>query len=102
MLWNRFEQDREFLDLYENPHFDAATGIIDPDDAVNAVKRIDGRSHPLRKARACAYILRHCAIDVNPKGWFGANFAGRVPKYVNGANAAIEQLKFSQLMKLIQ
>lgn len=102
MLWNRFEQDREFLDLYENPHFDAATGIIDPDDAVNAVKRIDGRSHPIRKARACAYILRHCAIDVNPKGWFGANFAGRVPKYVNGANAAIEQLKFSQLMKLIQ
>lgn len=92
MLWNRFKQDREFLDLYANPHFDPATGVVEEKEAMEAISRIEGKSHAIVKAKACAFVLEHCAVDVNPKGWFGANFAGRVPKYVHGANRALAQL----------
>ena len=81
MLWNRFEEDRAHLDLFAHPHFEPATGIIEEQDAIAAIARIDGPSHAIIKAKASAFFLEHCAIDVNPKCWFGVNFAGRIPKY---------------------
>ena len=101
MLWNRFAQDRKFLDLYENPRFDPATGVIGEQETIDAVAAIEEASHAVTKARACAYVLEHCAIDVNPKGWFGANFAGRVPKYVRGANRALEKMVHGWFKELI-
>ena len=101
MLWNRFVQDREFLDLYAKPHFDPSTGIIEEQDAIDAISKIDGPSHAHIKAKASAFILEQCAIDVNPKCWFGANFAGRIPKYVKGTNRALEQLKRRWLKELV-
>ena len=98
MLWNRFAADRDQLDLYANPHFDPSTGVIGEQEAIDAVKligeagRLEGSSHAIIKAKACAYVLEHCAVNVNPKCWFGANFAGRVPKYVHGANRAVAAL----------
>ena len=41
MLWNRFKQDREFLDLYANPHFDPATGVVEKKEAMEAIKTVD-------------------------------------------------------------
>lgn len=93
MLFNRFKEDRPYLDLYEHPNFDPSTGIIEEQDAIDAIAKIEGRSHAIIKAKACAFVLEHCAIDVNPKCWFGANFAGRTPKYRRGANVAIGQLE---------
>ena len=101
MLWNRFAQDREFLDLYANPHFDPSTGIIEEQEAIEAISKIDGPSHAHIKAKASAFILEHCAIDVNPKCWFGANFAGRIPKYVKGTNRALEQLRRRWMKELV-
>ena len=92
MLWNRFHKDREFLDLYENPNFPPETGVIDKDEASKAVAKIQGRSPDIIKAKACAFVLEHCAIDVNPKCWFGVNVAGRVPSLKYGANNTINQL----------
>lgn len=92
MLWNRFEEDKPYLDLYATPDFDPSTGIIERDDCCRMVNAIDEGSNDLTKARAVEFILDHCAINVNPKCWFGCDFAGRKPKYVDGANAAIHQL----------
>lgn len=100
MLWNRFEQDRVYLDLFAHPHFEPATGIIEEQDAIAAIARIDGPSHAIIKAKASAFFLEHCAIDVNPKCWFGVNFAGRIPKYVKGTNRALEQLRRRWLKEL--
>jgi len=102
MLWNRFAQDREFLDLYADPQFDPSTGIIEEQEAISAIAKIEGPSHAIIKAKAGAYILEHCAIDVNPKCWFGVNFAGRIPKYVCGANRAMQQLRRRWLKELTE
>lgn len=102
MLWNRFAADRESLDLYADPHFDPATGVIDEQEAIDAVAKIEGRSHAIIKAKAAAYVLEHCAVDVNPKCWFGANFGGRVPKYVHGANRTMWQLKSRWLKEHVE
>ncbi len=102
MLWNRFHADRDLLDLYEHPHFAPHTGIIERDEAMAAVARIEGDSHAVIKARACAFVLEHCAVDVNPKCWFGANFAGRIPKYVEGPNRAINQWRGKWTDELVQ
>lgn len=101
MLWNRYHADREYLDLYAQPDFAPHTGVIDREEAKAAIAGIQGPSKDIIKARACAYVLEHCAVDVNPKCWFGANFAGRVPKYKEGANRAIEQLHGKWLRELI-
>lgn len=92
MLWNRFEEDKPYLDLYATPDFDLSTGIVERDDCKRMVGEIDEGSNALTKARACEFVLDHCAINVNARCWFGCDFAGRKPKYVEGANAAIEQL----------
>ena len=101
MLWNRFHADREYLDLYAHPDFAPHTGVIERDEAVTAISRIQGSSRDIVKARACAFVLEHCAVDVNPKCWFGAKFAGRIPKYKEGANRAIDQLSGKCLRELI-
>ena len=102
MLWNRFHADREYLDLYAHPDFAPDTGIIERDEAMAAIARIRGSSHALIKARACAFVLEHCAVDVNPKCWFGANFAGRIPKYVEGPNRAVNQWRQKWTNEMIQ
>ncbi|MBQ2817664.1 MAG: pyruvate formate lyase family protein, partial [Clostridia bacterium] len=101
MLWNRYHTDRDFLDLYANPDFGPHTGVIERDEAVAAIASIRGSSHDLIKARACAFVLEHCAVDVNPKCWFGANFAGRIPKYKDGANRAVDQLSGKWMKELL-
>ena len=102
MLWNRFAQDRDALDLYAHPRFDPADGVIEEQEAADAVASITGRSHAIVKAKAESFFLEHCAVDVNPKCWFGANFAGRVPKYVRGPNWAMNRLKGKWLKELTE
>ena len=92
MLWNRFESDKPFLDLYATPHFDPSTGITTVEEAVAAVDKISHPSPTMMKAYACAFVLEHCAIDVNPRCWIGVNFAGRTPKYKKGVNEAIDSV----------
>ena len=80
MLWNRFDQDRDKLNLYENPHFEPGTGIADRNAVVDGVlevlKSMEGEPHQLVKARAIEYVLDNAAIEVNPLDWFGFNFCG--------------------------
>lgn len=79
-MWNRFDKERHLLNLYDNPHFDPATGI---DDYVllrtgirETAEQYAGCSHPIIKAKTIAYLLDHTALEVNPVDWFGFNFCG--------------------------
>jgi len=99
MLWGRYEEDRQYLDLYANPHFEPSSGIIDNEILCKEIQRIvdtleeSNVSRPVIKARICEYVLDHCAVDVNPKCWFGVTFGGWIPKYKKGANNAIEMIR---------
>ena len=80
MLWNRFDQDRKQLNLYDNPHFEPGSGITDRDTIVIEVQKMldamQSMPHPIIKARAFAFVLDHAAIEVNPIDWFGFNLCG--------------------------
>ena len=89
MLWNRFEQDRNKLDLYEKPNFEPGSGICERNEIIRNVEKIlhemEGQPHTLIKAKAFEYVMDNAAIEVNPIDWFGFNFAGwctqkRAPK----------------------
>ena len=71
MLWNRYESDRPYLNMYQNEHFEAGTGMTDPDSIEKEILHIDdvlcGVSHTIVKAKAFAFVLDHCAIEVNPR-----------------------------------
>jgi len=62
MLWNRFEQDRNKLDLYENPHFEPGSGICERNEIIRNVEKIlhemEGQPHTLIKAKALPYITQ--------------------------------------------
>lgn len=79
-MWNRFEQDRHLLNLYDNPNFEPGTGIDDYVLLRNGIKETAEQyancSHPIIKAKAIEYLLDHAAIEVNPVDWFGFNFCG--------------------------
>ena len=80
MMWNRFEKDRDKLNLYLNPNFEPGSGIADRNAVVDGVlellKSMEGEPHQLIKARAIEYVLDNAAIEVNPLDWFGFNFCG--------------------------
>jgi len=80
MLWNRFDKDRDKLNLYLNPNFEPGSGISDRDAIVDGVldllKSMEGEPHQIIKARAIEYVLDNAAIEVNPIDWFGFNFCG--------------------------
>ena len=80
MLWNRYETDRPYLNMYAQEHFEPASGITDCDALEREILKIDdqlrGSSHAIIKARAFAFVLDHGAIEVNPRDWFGVNVAG--------------------------
>lgn len=80
MLWNRYDTDRPFLNMYAAEHFEPGTGFTDPDAIEKEILHIDdemkGQPHAIIKAKAFAFVLDHCAIEVNPRDWFGVNVAG--------------------------
>ena len=80
MLWNRYESDRPFLNMYAEEHFETGSGITDPEALKNEILKIErdmqGEPHALIKAKAFAFVLEHAAIEVNPHCWFGVNLAG--------------------------
>ena len=80
MLWNRFDAERNRLNLYENPNFEKGSGIFDRDEIMQGVEKLlfemDGQPHSLIKARAFEYVLDNAAIEINPIDWFGVNFSG--------------------------
>lgn len=80
MLWNRYETDRSYLNMYVEEHFETGSGISDPEVLKEEILKIEnsmhGQPHALVKARAFAFVLEHAAIEVNPKCWFGVNFTG--------------------------
>ncbi len=80
MLWNRYEADRPYLNMYAEEHFEVASGISDCAELEKNILRIEkqmrGQPRPLIKAKAFAFVLEHGAIEVNPKGWFGVNVCG--------------------------
>ena len=55
MLWNRFDAERNRLNLYENPNFEEGSGIFDRDKIMQEVEKLlhemDGQPHSLIKAR---------------------------------------------------
>ena len=80
MLWNRFDAERDRLNLYENPNFEEGSGIFSRDKIMDGVadilKNMEGQPHSLIKATAFAYVLDNAAIEINPIDWFGINFSG--------------------------
>lgn len=80
MLWNRYESDRPYLNMYQNEQFEVGTGMTDPEAIEKEILHIDdmlhGSSHAIIKAKAFAFVLDHCAIEVNPHCWFGIHVAG--------------------------
>ena len=80
MLWNRYETDRPYLNMYAEEHFETGSGITDTEALRSEILKIDdqmrGQSHALIKAKAFAFVLDHGAIEVNPRCWFGVNVAG--------------------------
>ena len=80
MIWNTFESVRERLNLYENPHFEEDSGIMDREELIAGIERLADSMrdapHPTVKAHAIAYVLDNAAIEVNPVDWFGLNFCG--------------------------
>jgi pyruvate-formate lyase len=96
MLWERYKTDKPYLDLYAEPHFAPASGIVDNEILCREIARIaesleDVQPRPVIKARICEFILDHCAVDVNPRCWFGVTFGGWIPKYKKGDNNAVKQ-----------
>ena len=82
MLWNTFDDVRSRLNLYDNPHFEAGSGINDREQIIDEIKEIEqrmsanGEPRPMIKARIIEFILDNAAIEVNPIDWFGLNFCG--------------------------
>lgn len=80
MLWNRYETDRPYLNMYAQEHFETGSGISDTESLKQEILKIEkqmhGQPHEMIKAVAFAFVLEHSAIEVNPKCWFGVNFCG--------------------------
>lgn len=80
MLWNRYEMDRPYLNMYLNEAFEPGSGITDTQELEKEIRKIkgdmEGKPHALIKATAFAFVLDHGAIRVNPHGWFGIHVAG--------------------------
>ncbi|MGI6172508.1 MAG: pyruvate formate lyase family protein [Christensenellales bacterium] len=80
MLWNRYETDRPFLNMYIREHFESGSGITDCEALKREILKIEsdmrGQPRCIVKATAFAFVLEHGAIEVNPRGWFGVNVAG--------------------------
>ena len=72
MLWNRYESDRPYLNMYIDEHFEPGTGMTDPEAIEKEILHIDdmmkGQPHAIIKSVAFAFVLDHCAIEVNPRG----------------------------------
>ena len=51
MLWNRYETDRPYLNMYAQEHFEPASGITDCDALEREILKIDdqlrGSSHAI-------------------------------------------------------
>lgn len=79
-MWNRFDIDREKLNLYDNPNFEEGSGITNRQELVSGVReyieRYKNESNTIIKARAIEYVCDNAAIEVNPIDWFGINFFG--------------------------
>lgn len=79
-MWNHFDDDRKFLNLYDNPNFEPGSGICDYPEFVkqieNVLEKYKGQPHSIIKARCIEFIADNAAIEVNPKDWFGFNFFG--------------------------
>lgn len=80
MLWNRFDEDRSRLNLYDDPHFEPGSGIADRNVLIDYIESLPdkrpGQPHALIKAEAVAYVLDNAAIEINPVDWFGINYCG--------------------------
>lgn len=97
MLWNRFAQDRDKLNLYDYPNYEPGSGISDREVIVAEVEKLlttmKGKPHSLIKATAVAFILDHAAIQVNPLDWFGFNFCGWMTHNKAGTEASVGPLQ---------
>ena len=53
MLWNRFDSERDRLNLYENPNFEEGSGIFSRDEIMDGVARIlnDMEGEPHHKGK---------------------------------------------------
>ena len=80
MLWNRYETDRPYLNMYAAEHFESGSGITDCEALEREILKIDdqmqGYPRAVVKATAFAFVLDHGAIEVNPYCWCGVNVAG--------------------------
>lgn len=83
MLWNRFDTDKDKLNIYYTPDFEEGSGIATAAEMRAEVLKLgnalEGQPHPIIKARAFEFIVKNAAIQINPLDWFGINFAGWVP-----------------------
>ncbi len=79
-MWNRFESDRNQLNLYDNPHFEPGSGIMEYGEFLAGMKEVlrvhKDKPHPIVKAKVIEFIADSAAIEVNPVDWFGFNFFG--------------------------
>lgn len=79
-MWNRFEADRKYLNLYDNPSFEQGSGIMEYGEFLAGMKETfhlhKNKPHPIVKAKVIEFIADNAAIEVNPKDWFGFNFFG--------------------------
>ena len=79
-MWNRFDTDRDSLNLYDNPHFEPGSGIMEYAEFLTGMKETflshKNEPHPIVKAKVIEFIADNAAIEVNPKDWFGFNFFG--------------------------
>ena len=79
-MWNRFFEDREKLNLYDNPNFEPDSGIADRNELIGEAKRImeemKEANHTEVKAKIIEFVLDNTAIEVNPYDWFGFNYCG--------------------------
>jgi len=80
MLWNRFEQDKPYLNHFLNPVMDPGSGIEDMDALKETLLKMEeetrGLPRPIVKAKMFVYMAENLAVGYNPKHWFGANYAG--------------------------